>query len=297
MDYKQLQTFVEVTRTKSFSDAADRLGISQPTVSIHIKNLEDELNAQLLVRTARTFELTPKGKEVLEGAEGIIEIWDGLQKRLNGSRSKMIRVGASTIPSAYILPRVLPRYGEIEKDVYFIINQSDSQGVVDSVKKGLCDIGLIGMKVRDDSIQSKRFFKDKMVVITPVQNEYLELMGKPFSKNVLKEKPMIFREAGSGSRKSAVKYLEDKGIFEEDLNIAARVNDQESIKNLVAGGLGISIVSEIAVEDYVREKRVLSFPLTGDTAGREFFVVYNKEYRMKEHVKMFVDYLVKLFSK
>ena len=297
MDYKQLQTFVEVTRTKNLSEAAQKLGISQPTVSIHIKNLEDELGTQLLIRTARTFELTPKGKEVLEGAEGILEIWDSLQKRVNGSRSKMIRVGASTIPSAYILPRVLSRYGENEKDVYFIINQSDSQGVVDSVKKGLCDIGLIGMRVREESVQSKRFFKDKMVVITPVQEEYLELMGKSFSKEYLKNKPMIFRESGSGSRKSAVKYLEDKGIFEEDLNIAARVNDQESIKNLVAGGLGISIVSEIAVEDYVKEKRVLSFPLTGDAAGREFFVVYNKDYHMKEHVKAFVDYLVKFFSK
>ena len=86
------------------------------------------------------------------------------------------------------------------------------------------------------------------------------------------------------------------GIQEEDLSIVARMNDQESIKNLVAGGLGVSIISEKAVMDYVAEKRLLKFELMGECLSRQFYIIYQKDYILKNYVKDFIDYLIKFYK-
>ena len=104
MDFKQLQSFISVVRCKSFTEAAEELGISQPTISTHIRILEEELNSRLIVRTAKSFEVTPRGTELFECAQNILKLRDDMITRWNGHDSKVIRLGVSTIPSAYILP-------------------------------------------------------------------------------------------------------------------------------------------------------------------------------------------------
>ena len=108
MDFKQLQSFISVVRCKSFTEAAEELGISQPTISTHIRILEEELNSRLIVRTAKSFEVTPRGTELFECAQNILKLRDDMINRWNGHDSKVIRLGVSTIPSAYILPEILP---------------------------------------------------------------------------------------------------------------------------------------------------------------------------------------------
>ena len=108
MDFKQLHSFISVVRCRSFTEAAEELGISQPTISTHIRILEEELNSRLIVRTAKSFEVTPRGMELFECAQNILKLRDDMVSRWNGHGSKVIRLGVSTIPSAYILPEVLP---------------------------------------------------------------------------------------------------------------------------------------------------------------------------------------------
>jgi len=110
------------------------------------------------------------------------------------------------------------------------------------------------------------------------------------------QEPVFLREEGSGSGKSAGKFLKKMGIREDKLHIAARINDQESIKNLVAGGLGISIVSEKAVKDYVESRRLLQFSLPEEFSGREFYIVYQKNYILKECAGEFIRFL-KMYQK
>ena len=159
----------------SFTEAAEELGISQPTISTHIRILEEELNSRLIVRTAKSFEVTPRGMELFECAQNILKLRDDMVSRWNGHGSKVIRLGVSTIPSAYILPEVLPTFGKSHDDIYFVVTQSDSRGIIDAVHKGSYDLGLVGMKTDDEQLVFKKFYQDHLVLIAPVTDYFLEM--------------------------------------------------------------------------------------------------------------------------
>ena len=290
MDFKQLKSLVEVVECRSFTKAAERLYISQPTVSAHIRQLEEELQSRLVIRTTKSIEITPRGLEAYDCARSILELRENLLRRWADDGEQMIQLGASTIPSAYILPEILPAYGREHPKVYFVIHQSDSQGVVQGLLNGSFDLGMTGMNSGEEELAFEPFYRDRMVLITPVNRHFLELMERKDPISALLKEPVILREQGSGSRKSAEDFLASAGLREEDLKVAARVNDQESIKNLVAGGLGVSIISERAARNFIREKRLLAAALPGKAAGRNLYLVYRKNYILKKYVRQFIRF-------
>lgn len=292
MDFRQLQSFAAVARYQSFTKAAEHLFLSQPTVSNHVFQLEEELNKRLILRTTKSVELTPVGQEIYEYASKILELKDRMIESCAVSQQKVIHIGASTIPSAYILPELLSEYGRRSPDTYFTIHQSDSEGIIKGLMEGLFDVGLIGMKTEDEKIACIPFCTDHMLLITPVNEHFLDMKQNKEASiwDFLKE-PIIMREAGSGSKKTADRYFEKLGISEKDLNIIARINDQEAIKNMVAKGLGISIISEMAAKNFLSEKRILGFPLGEDESGRELYLIYRRNYILPLHIRYFLNFL------
>lgn len=274
MELKQLRSFAAVVRYGSFTRAAENTYLSQPTISTHIRALEEELNTQLLLRDTKNLRVTPRGQELYECACRMLELQDNLLQRWRQSDQHIIQLGASTIPSAYILPEVLPLYGKENPGSYFVVHQSDSRQVIEGVAGGLFDVGMSGMPCQDEAIRCEPFFRDRMVLITPVSRRFLAMQsqGQDALAELLHE-PIILREAGSGSQKSSDRFLAQMGLRETELRVTARVNDQESIKNLVSGGLGVSIVSEKAVRDFVAEKRLLAFPLPPGSAERDLYLL------------------------
>ncbi|SBV97209.1 LysR substrate binding domain protein [uncultured Eubacteriales bacterium] len=297
MEFKQLQSFSAVVKYQSFTKAAERLYLSQPTISTHIRLLEEELNSTLIVRTTKSVEVTPRGRELYECAATILGLRDNLIQRWSDAENKVVQLGASTIPSAYLLPEILPEYGNEHPGTYFTIHQSDSQGIVDGLLNGSFDIGMIGMNCEDESLTCIPFYQDRMVLITPV-NEYFQVLKKQEAvplQQLLRE-PMILREQGSGSKKSAERFLDSVHIREENLRVTARINDQESIKNLVAGGLGVSIISERAAHNFVEAKRLLMFELPEGSSGRNFYLAFRKNYILKEYVLDFLNYVKRHYT-
>lgn len=292
MEFKQLQSFVEVVNHQSFTKAAEKTFVSQPTISAHIGQLEEELGKRLILRTTKNIELTPMGKEVYDYAVKILNMRDRLLESCSPKSQKIIHIGASTIPSAYILPSLLPEYGELSSDTYFSIHQSDSQGIVDGLKEGLFDIGMVGMQVDDEKIACTPFCQDHMLLITPVNEHYLQLAkNKDYDIKSLLKEPIIMRESGSGSKKTADLFLERLGITEENIHIVARVNDQEAIKNMVAGGLGVSIISEMAAKNFLAEKRILAFPIDSKDSNRLLYIIYRKNYILPDYVQNFLKFI------
>lgn len=297
MDMKQLQSFAAVVEYRSFTKAAEKLYISQPTISTHIRLLEEELRSCLIIRSKRGVEITPRGQELYACARDILSLRDSLLRRWTEEQSHIIQLGASTIPSAYILPEILPEYGRIHPEVYFTIHQSDSQGVADGILNGSFDVGLAGMDLEHEQLTCVPFYQDRMVLITPVTPRFLALKEAPEAPlDSLLEAPIILREQGSGSRKSAERFLESVGIQEEALNVTARINDQESIKNLVAGGLGVSILSERAARNFAQEKRVLLFELPEAASRRYLYLIFRKSYVLKTYIQAFCDYIRKYYA-
>lgn len=297
MEFKQLHSFVAVVKYNSFSKAAEKLYISQPTISTHIRQIEEELNVRLIIRTTKSIEVTPKGREFYGYAAHILELKNRMIRNCSTETKKIIHLGASTIPSAYILPEILPEFGKKYPDVYFVIHQSDSCGIVEGLLDGIYNIGLIGMKPEKEGLTCIPFCQDHMVLITPVNEHFLELKErKEFPMDELLKEPIILREKGSGSKKSIDSFLESMGIDEDQLHITARINDQEAIKNLVAGSLGISIISERAALNFMKEKRLLVFELPTHNKQRDLYLAYRSDFIMRSYVKDFSDFIKKHYN-
>lgn len=297
MEFKQLESFAAVVRLNSFTKAAESLYISQPTISTHIRALEEELGTRLIMRTTKNIDVTPEGIKLFEYAVNILELRDRMMQECSAGARQIIHLGASTIPSAYILPEVLPTFGKLSPNAFFIIHQTDSKGVVEGLTDGIYDVGLIGMPCEKETLYCEPFCKDRMVLITPVSQEYLALQSAGTSpEEVLRTHPVILRERGSGSKKSADFFLERSGISEEQLQVSARVNDPEAIKNLVAGGLGVSIISQRAAGNFLREKRILAFPLPEYANDRDLYLVCRREQAERSPVKDFVEFLGRFYA-
>ena len=175
MELKQLRSFATVVESRSFTKAAEKLYTSQPTISTHIRQLEEQLHSRLIVRTTKSIEVTPRGWELYECAATILKLQDDLLQRWSGESRQIIRLGASTIPSAYLLPELLTAYGKAHPGVYFSIHQSDSRGIVDGLLNCSFDVGLIGMKCTDEALSCIPFYQDRMVLIAPVNEHFLRL--------------------------------------------------------------------------------------------------------------------------
>lgn len=293
MEIRMLKSFVAVVEYESFTEAAKKTYLSQPTISSHIKLLEDELQIKLIQRNTKTIHVTEKGREVFSYAQKMIALENDLLKNLNSNKTKRVKIGASSIPSANCLPEILCAYKKCNNDIDFDVKQSDSFGIIDSMKDGIIDIGLIGMEYNSNDIECQPFFIDKMVLIAPNIKE-IQKVKKLNSKEQLEallKFPYITREDGSASRAFGQKILEDNGYNADDLNITAHVNSQEAIVNLVKSGFGVSIASSKSVEEEVKNGSIIEFDILGKKNERNLNIIYYKEALKNKQINKIIEFI------
>lgn len=298
MEFRQLESFCAVVRYQSFTKAAEKLYISQPTISTHIRMLEQEFNSRLIIRTTKNIEITPHGKELFACAQKIFTLKNDLIQKWSEENKKIIRIGASTIPADYILPEVLPLFCQKYPDIQLHIHQNDSGNILQSILNGKFTIGMVGMKIFEKELDFVPFFHDEIVMITPKQEKFLHFAQKVFNQDdlisLLKKETIILREQGSGSKKRLESYFEQINLSEKSLNIIARLNDQESIKKLVASGLGISFISAKAITD---ADNLLTIKLPENNLTRSLYFAYHKDYILKEHILSFIKFVQNFYAK
>lgn len=298
MEFKQLEAFVAVVDYGSFSEAARKLYLTQPTISAHIRSLEEELHARLIIRTTKKLTITTKGYQLYDSAFRILDIRNNLLENFTASRKQIIDLAASTIPSSYLLPELLAGFGRMYPDVYFHPWQTDSSGAINRVLDGTVDLALTGQNTGDDSCVFIPFCQDNMVIATPVNDHYLNLKQKeqPVVFQDFIKDPVIIREKGSGTKKEMDIFLENAGIEPSSLNVVARMNDLESIKKSIVNGLGFSILSARSVVDLQKTKQILLFPLEESAHKRSFYIVYSKNRILKSHVRQFIHYVKEYYQ-
>ena len=291
MEFKQLEAFVAVVDYGSFSEAARKLYLTQPTISTHIRSLEEELHTRLIIRTTKKLTITPKGYQLYDSAVRMLDIRNNLFENFTGSKKQIIDLAASTIPSSYLLPELMAGFGRMYPDVYFHSWQTDSAGAISRVLDGSVDLALTGQHTGDDSCIFIPFCQDDMVIATPVNDHYLQLKERPVTFSDFLKDPIIIRERGSGTKKEMDIFLENAGIEPSSLNVVARMNDLESIKKSIVNGLGISILSARSAVDLKKTKQILLFPLEGTAHKRSFYIVCSKNRILKAHVRQFIQYV------
>ena len=280
MNLKQLEAFVRVAETKSFSTAAKMLFLTQPTVSAHIASLERELNTCLLIRNTKGVALSEAGKELYAYAEQMLELEQKIRVRfgLTGRQSgSVLRIAASTIPSQYLLPDIMARFRKEYPEEQLKLFETDSSGVVEMILSHKADVGFTGTVLERGSCTYIPFYQDELVILTPAAERYRARKDADIA-SWIPEEPVILREEGSGTRKEALRLLAQTGIDITRLNVAAMMENQETIKRSVSSGMGISILSKLAAREEIDSGKLLAFPL-GETGGkRDINVVYDAGY-------------------
>ena len=206
MEFRQIEAFCALAEWGSFSEAARRLYITQPTVSSHILALEKELNAKLVDRRTKPVTLTQEGKRFYEYAESILRMMERAAKEF-GREGSEIRLGASSIPSVYIIPELLSAFRQVDPQVSFDILRDDSAGVISGIRAGSVDIGITGMPLTDEGCCCKAIYRDEMMLVTPATPYFKSLREEGASVIRLLQEPYIMREDGSGTKKEASDFL------------------------------------------------------------------------------------------
>lgn len=297
MNLKQLESFALIIESRSFSQAAKKLFLTQPTISSHIALLEKELNTQLLVRTTKDVHPTEEGKKLYIYAKQILNIQNRIFQEFNveSEESSLLTLGASTIPEQYILPEVLPKYIKRNKNELKIL-QGDSTQVIDKIINKEVEVGLVGTAIENSSLIFEPFFRDKLVVITPVNEKYMKMKEDGFSINDLLKEPIIMREEGSGTRKEIREFLKAHNFDIHNLNVIATLNSIEAIKKSVQNNMGISIISKLALEDFEKDNKVLVFEFEDIDMYRNLYIVRNKEMYMSKCALKFIKFIREFFN-
>ena len=298
MNLKQLESFVLIIESRSFSQAAQKLYLTQPTISSHISLLEKELNSQLLIRTTKDVYPTGDGKKLYTYAKQILRLQKSILEEfhVNGEEDNLLIIGASSIPEQYILPEILPKYIRKNK-TEFKIEPGDSGKVIDKIINKEVELGLVGTKTENSYLIFEPFYKDKLVLITPISKKYLKMKEHGFHiKDLLKE-PIIMREEGSGTRKEIKEFLKSQKLGISDLNIIAILNSTEAIKRSVQNKMGISIMSNLAVQDFAKDNKVLVFDFEEGNMYRNLYIVRNKDMYMPKCALKFIKFMKDFFEK
>lgn len=297
MNLKQLEAFVWVAREKSFSGASRQLYLTQPTVSAHIASLEKELGTTLLKRTTREVLLTAEGEELYVYAEQMLALERKIQERFGTKPrigQKPLRIAASTVPSQYLLPQIMACFCRECPGEQIDVLETDSAGVVGMILSRRADIGFTGTVLEKGHCRYIPFYQDELVVITPATDFFRKKQGESVSLWI-KNEPVVLREEGSGTRKEAGRILRESGIVLEDLNIAASIENQETIKRSVKNGMGISILSRLAAAEEIRSGCLLAFPLEEGGGKRNINIVYDRDIPLSPASERFIKTVVKMY--
>jgi DNA-binding transcriptional LysR family regulator len=249
MDTRQLAAFCTVVELKSFSQAAERLGVTQPAVSLQIRSLEERLGQQLLDRSGRRVEPTEAGQRLYRGAQRLLALEQQLVEDVAGDDDSELRgelaIGAATGPGATVVPLLLTKFQLQHPAVRVELTISDTQTVIDAVAHRELELGIVGATPRHRSVAYEPFFRDEVVLVCPPNHAF---SGKTIALDDLRGGPLIVMQEGAGVRQVIEGELRKRGKRLKDLDVRLELGLQESVKSAVEAGYGVTFISRRAVE-------------------------------------------------
>ncbi|HHT20043.1 MAG TPA: LysR family transcriptional regulator [Tissierellia bacterium] len=286
MDFRQIDSFLMIAKLGNFSKAAKELYLTQPTISNHIKSLEEELGLSLFHRSSWEVRLTEEGKLFHGFAQELKdkrrELMDAMNQSVDKLRGKLT-IHTSTIPETYLIPGLIARFQSDNPEVQYQIKHGDSHDIIEGLMDGQIDFGFCGTHIRHPKLNYLPLVKDEMVLVVSGR------LGE--AKLSLEDLPhfnLILREEGSGHRDLLIKELKEQGIALRDLNVVAYSDSTETIKQLVIEGVGGAFLSRFAVERELAEGQLKMLSLNGVTFERSFYFVTHKEAKLSQIEQAFV---------
>lgn len=289
MELRYLEIFCKVVELGSFSKAAESLCLTQPTVSIHIKSLEDMLSIKLIDRLGRTIVPTTAGRILYEYAKKITRLRDEAGTALeqfSGKISGTLAIGTSTIPGEFILPGVISRLKAAYPDIYPVLRIADTKSIYELVLQAEADVGVVGYEIKNRNIVIRKYLEDELVLVGPPGTKKTSV-----TRQELTSMPVLQREAGSGSRSSLEKSLKSKGVKVEEMNVIGEVGSTHAMINTVACGMGCAFISRLAVREPLASGRLREISVDGLKITRDIYIITHRMKSDTPLVKTFLKFI------
>jgi len=292
MDLWRLHIFCKVVELRSFSKAASSVYLSQPTVSSHIKDLEDHFECKLIDRLGREVAPTKAGLLLYGYAAKMIALKENAERALAEFQGKVrghLTIGGSTIPGGYILPPLLGEFKQAYPEVTVTLIESDTAGIIKDTIEGRVELGIVGAKAREAQLVQEKVMDDEMFLIVPKGHKWAAT-GQVRLEELIKE-PFIMREPGSGTRKSIEQVLDQSGNWFGHLNVVAEMGSTEAVRQAIKAGVGVSILSECAVGDELAARSLKKVGIKGMSFQRAFYLIVHKHRTQSPLCHAFVKFL------
>jgi DNA-binding transcriptional LysR family regulator len=274
MDTRQLAAFCAVVERRSFSQAAEQLGVTQPAVSLQIRSLEKRLGTQLLDRSGRRVEPTEAGNRLYRSAQRLLAMEEQLLADLGdeaeGELAGRLEIGASTGPGGIVLPVVLAEFQQLHPGVHVALAVSDTQHVVEQVARREVELGVVGASRRHRGVVFEPFFHDQVVLAVPRGHRFA---GKTVTLEELKGEPLVLMQEGAGVRQVIEEELRTAGVRLRDLDVRLELGLQESARSAVLAGFGVTFISRSAIESDLAAGTVATARVEGLEPSREISLV------------------------
>jgi len=249
MDTRQLHAFCEVVERRSFSQAAERLGVTQPAVSLQVRALEKRLGTQLLDRSGRRVEPTEAGLKLYRSAQRLLaleeEIVSELAEEATGDLGGTFAIGASTGPGGVVLSTLLCRFAEAHPGLHVALSVFDTQTVIERVADRSLELGVVGAAPRHRGVEYEPFVRDSVVLVCPPGHPFT---GRTVTLAELREQNLILMQEGAGVRQMLEEELRRAGTRLRDLDVRIELGLQESVAHAVRAGYGVTFISRTSVE-------------------------------------------------
>ncbi|WP_419880916.1 LysR family transcriptional regulator [Peribacillus sp. B-H-3] len=282
---ESMKVFTAVVELRNFSRAAELLNLSQPSVSVHIKNLEHEMGAKLIQRSPKRVQMTEAGEILYKHAKQILFLHQQAKKEIDDLTNQvtgMIRVGASFTIGEYILPKIVAEYTGQYPNVDFEISISNTEEVLNGVRESLLDLGLIEGDSSYDDIEKEFFLDDEMVLLLPSAHPLSQ--KKVIEKKLLQNQIWIMREQGSGTRTFTDRFIEENNITVQRCFI---FSSSQGVKEAVMAGLGISLLSRWTVGRELEMGELNICRVKGCPLNRHLSFVRHKKHAPSKAMEMF----------
>jgi DNA-binding transcriptional LysR family regulator len=292
VDIRRLEIFAKVAELGSFSRAAEALFLTQPTISEHVRALEDELGVQLLDRLGRGATPTRAGQLLLGYAHRMLalsrEAHQALE-RFQGRMSGELIVGGSTIPGEYVLPALIGQFKAKYPDILISLLIGSTRQVSDWLEEGRVEVGVVGARPASRALESKELMADELVVVVPATHAWATRRMATLTD--LQKEPMIVRERGSGSREALEHALHEAGLSLARLRVVGEMGSTQAVKQAVRAGIGIALVSKRAVEDECRAGLLACVKVKDLRVARAFYLATHRDRSRSPLAQAFVDFV------
>jgi DNA-binding transcriptional LysR family regulator len=270
MDTRQLAAFCAVVERRSFSQAADRLGVTQPAVSLQVRTLEKRLGTQLLDRSGRRVEPTEAGWRLYRGAQRMLALESQLTADVaatgEGDLAGDLLLGASTGPAAVAVPVALAEFQRQNPDVRVFLTVSDTHSIVERVAARELELGIVGAARRHRGVRFEAFFADQVILVCPADHPFA---NRTVTLEELRSERLILMQEGAGVRQIVEDALRRQGVRLRDLDVRLELGLQESVRRAVEAGYGVTFISRTAVEADLAAGRLAEARVEGLDATRE----------------------------